>query len=97
MENKNCEAKKRILSHTKFLNQILNFQTKIQRCVELSGTLEYLVNWSLFPNNFEKLPEENLRNFEIERALEKINNYNHEIQMKMTAVMEIIKPPARKI
>ncbi len=35
MENKNCEAKKRILSQTKFLNQILNFQTKIQRCVEL--------------------------------------------------------------
>jgi hypothetical protein len=55
MENKNCEAKKRILSQTKFLNQILNFQTKIQRCVELSGTLEYLVNWSLFPNNFDEI------------------------------------------
>jgi hypothetical protein len=93
MDNKYCESKKRILLQTKFLNQILNLQSKIQKCVEISGSLEFLVNWSLFPSNFEKLTEEHLKNFEIERALEKINSLNNEIQSKTTTVLELIRPP----
>jgi hypothetical protein len=91
MDSRNCDAKKRILLKTKFLNQILNLQNKIQKCVEISGTLEYLINWALSSNNFERLPEENLRNFEIERALERINTSNYEIQSKMCIVLEQIK------
>ena len=84
MDSRNCDAKKRILLKTKFLNQILNLQNKIQKCVEISGTLEYLINWALSSNNFERLPEENLRNFEI-------NTSNYEIQSKMCIVLEQIK------
>lgn len=88
METRNCEAKKRILLKTKFLNQMLNLQNKIQKCVEISGTLEFLINWALYSSNLEKLPEENLKNFEIERALERINYSNNEIQSKMNSVLE---------
>jgi low affinity Fe/Cu permease len=83
MDSKYCEYKKRILLQTKFFNQIFNLQSKIQ---------EFLVNWSLFPSNFEKLTEEHLKNFKIERALEKINTLNNEIQSKTNTVLELIRP-----
>ena len=33
------------------------------------------------------------KNFEIERALEKINSLNNQIQSKTTTVLELIRPP----
>lgn len=91
MEARICNSKKRVMLKTKFLNQVLNLQNKIQKCVEISGTLEFLISWALLSDNFDSLPEENLKKFEIERALQKINSCNFEIQAKMNQVLENIK------
>jgi hypothetical protein len=85
-----CAQKNRLFIKTKFLNQILNLQTRIQKCANITGTLNFILNMSLNESNknsaIDKVPDEEIKAFEIESTLEKINLAENEIRKKLNAI-----------
>ena len=67
----------------KFLEKILNLQNKIEKCHELSGTLEFILELSKTADTFNEVPIERIKSFQIESALTRINFATKELVKKL--------------